>query len=154
MSTSISSMATSLLQANAWQRFPVTLTSNDYENFMTDGIKRFYSDMNLESSWDTDYDSTNKTIVRDLTTNEYEYCMICGKIEVLKKLQTSWNDLVGYTTNALSVTNISKPFENIDKTINAHEKRLVTLFHKIVDLSTMSDIDTITVEQVEYDYDS
>jgi hypothetical protein len=114
---------------------------------MTDGIKRFYSDMNLESSWDTDYDSTNKTIVRDLTTNEYEYCMICGKIEVLKKLQTSWNDLVGYTTNALSVTNISKPFENIDKTINAHEKRLVTL-------STMSYIDTITVEQVEYDYDS
>lgn len=68
----------------------------------------------------------------DLMTDEYEYVLICARCGFLRKVQTLVNNVVGYTTDALSVTNADKPFQYLSSSIADAEKELRKIFYSMV----------------------
>lgn len=68
----------------------------------------------------------------DLPTDEYEYVLVCARCGFLRKAQTLVNNIVGYTTDALSVTNADKPFQYLANSISEGEKELRKIFYSMV----------------------
>ena len=54
----------------------------------------------------------------DLKVDERMYVMCYAQIAVYSKIRTQYTNLLGYTTNALTVTNADKPYAYITGTIN------------------------------------
>jgi len=137
------------------QRTPETYTSDDYKALAILGCKRFYRDTGIEDSWDDEYTAGDTpTLSRDLDILELDYCLKASEIEFFKQIRNYWNTLVGYTTNALSITMANKPFEQLNATIKEKEVELTDLFHKMTDVSNPSSPSTdISVEAIEYDFD-
>ena len=50
----------------------------------------------------------------------------------MRKAQTLVNNIVGYTTDALSVTNADKPFQYLANSISEGEKELRKIFYSMV----------------------
>ena len=48
----------------------------------------------------------------DFLIDEEAYILICAQIEFFRKVQSDVNNIVGYTTDALTVTNADKPYTN------------------------------------------
>lgn len=152
MSTSIESISSQLQTNTKNQRTPTTLTSNDYLEMAILGTKRFYIDIGNEDNWSSEFDGTD-TITRTLNILEIDYCILASEIVFYEQLICGWNDLVSYTTNAISVTNAIKPYEAIRETIKIKEKKLIDLFYKMINYTSMSDIDSIAVEKVDYNFE-
>lgn len=68
----------------------------------------------------------------DLPTDEYEYVLVYARCGFLRKAQTLVNNIVGYTTDALSVTNADKPFQYLANSISEGEKELRKIFYSMV----------------------
>ena len=68
----------------------------------------------------------------DLPADEYEYVLLLAKAEFLRKVQTLMNNIVGYTTDALTVTNADKPFQYLAASIAETEKELRKVFYSMV----------------------
>lgn len=49
-----------------------------------------------------------------------------------KKVQSDVNNIVGYTTDALSITNADKPYAHLQDTIGELEKERRIVFFKMV----------------------
>ena len=151
MSTSIELISTQLQTNVRNQRTPTTLTSSDYLEMAVLGTKQFYIDIGQEDNWTSEFDGTS-IITKDLTILEYEYCVLASEIVFFEQLICGWNDLVGYTTNALAITHADKPFQNIEKILDRKNKKLINLFYKMTDYISMDDIGTIDVEKVDFDF--
>jgi hypothetical protein len=136
-------------------RTPTAYTDSDYLEFVVLGCKRFYRDTGIEANWSTEYTSgASPTLSRTLDLNEDEYCLVSSEIELIKNVIMYWSTMVSYTTNALTISNAFKPFDFMKSMIKDREAMLVDLFYKMTDTSNMSEIDTVTVEPVEFDYDN
>lgn len=152
MSTSIETLADELETRTKYQRTPSTVTTSEYIEMTTTGIKKFYIDVGLQGSWLTEYNSTTNTITRTLNILEQEYCLLASENVFYDMLKGSWNALVGYTTNALSITNANKPFEFLSQTVNKNKAEMVSLFHKMTDKSTMTDVSAVNIVPVDYTF--
>lgn len=67
----------------------------------------------------------------DLEIDEKRYAILSAKIEFFRRVQTDVNNIVGYTTDALTVTNADKPYINIASTIDALEKERRIIHYKM-----------------------
>ena len=153
MSTSILSIKDKLVKSTRHQRTPATYDDDDYIDFCVDGCQRFYIDTGIEASWDSEYtDCATPILSRDLDLIEKEYCLVCAEIQFFENVRNHWNTLVSYTTNALKIANANKPFEFIDETIRKKENRLIELFHKMTDVSNMTQISEIDASTLDVDY--
>jgi hypothetical protein len=152
MSTSIESISTQLQTNTANQRTPTALTSAQYLDMAIQGTKQLYIDIGDEDSWNSEFDNVS-TITRTLNILEFKYCVLASEIIFYEWLICDWNDLVSYTTNALTVANANKPYENFEKIIEKKQNQLVNLFYKMTEYTSMDDIGSIDVEKIEYDYD-
>lgn len=152
MSTSIESISTQLQTNTKNQRTPTTLTSADYLAMAILGTKQLYIDIGNEDNWTSEFDGTD-TITRTLNILEFRYCVLASEVVFYEQLVCNWNTIIGYTTNALTIKNAHKPFDNIEKMLERKRKELIDLFYKMNDYTTMDDIDSIDVEQIEYDFD-
>lgn len=152
MSTSIETISTQLQTNTKNQRTPTTLTSDDYLKMAILGTKKFYIDIGEESNWDSEFDGTN-TVTKTMNILEFEYCVLASEIVFYEQLICGWNDLVSYTTNALSVTNAMKPYDAIKGTLDRKRTELVNLFYKMTNYTSMSDIDSVDVEKVDYEFE-
>jgi hypothetical protein len=154
LSTSINNIKSKLITNTRFQRTPSSFTNYDYLDFAIDGVKRFYVDTGLESSWDSEFtDGVLPTISRDLNIKEIDYCTIASEIKYFESVRNYWNTMVSYTTNALSVAYAYKPFEYFSKIIDDKEKKLTELFYKMTDYSNMSSVSDVTVDPVDYDFE-
>lgn len=63
----------------------------------------------------------------DLPIDEKHYAILSAKIEFFRRVQTDVNNIVGYTTDALTVTNADKPYVNLASTIDdlKEERRMI-----------------------------
>lgn len=68
----------------------------------------------------------------DIKIDEYEAIMLAAQMEFFRMVQADVNAIVGYTTDALSVTNADKPFANIQQTLTDLENRYKAVLHKHV----------------------
>lgn len=72
-----------------------------------------------------------QSMSEDLEIDEKRYAILSAKIEFFRRVQTDVNNIVGYTTDALTVTNADKPYINIASTIDALEKERRIIHYKM-----------------------
>ena len=139
MSTSLTKMASALQDETSWQRTPQTLRLDDYVQMIQNGIKRLYIDTSRASEFNYNMisDSNGSEVIfsQDLPIDEEEYVMVCAKINFFRRVATDVNNIVGYTTNALSVTNADKPYSNIKNTLEDLENERRIIFYKMTNYS-------------------
>lgn len=142
--TSITELANELQEITAWQRTPEELDQNDYEKMIVSGIKTLYIDTGRAREF------SNSMIVPpegegegaeglyftvDLGIDEEKYVLIVAQIAFFKKVQSDVNNIVSYTTDALSVANADKPYAHLQDTIGNLENERRIVFYKMTDYS-------------------
>lgn len=87
----------------------------------------------FEADWliYSDYGVLEAT-TQDLNIDELTYAYTKAEIEFFKQVQTDVNNIVGYTTDALTVTNADKPYQNLSQTIERLEKDLRQIFYTMI----------------------
>ena len=134
MATSITKLSEKLRNKTAWQRTPVLLYEDDYVNMVIYGIERLYIDTARASDYDTslittDGETDEVLFEKDLPIDEQAYALICAEIHFFQQVAADVNNIVGYTTDALTVTNADKPYANLKDTIsNLENERRITYY--------------------------
>lgn len=132
---SITKMAEELKDYTAWQATPEQLDDEQYVDMIIRGIKRLYIDTNRPSAYSDEMileEDDELWFNADLPINEQYYAMLCARIEFMKKVQSDVNNIVGYTTNALTVTNADKPYQNLKNSLDELERERRIVYYKMV----------------------
>lgn len=143
MATSVTSLAMTLQEETEWQRTPEILSAAQYEGMIVQAIKRLLIDTGRALKYDAamlkeeeHVDGENVTketfIDLDFAIDEEMYILICAKINFFKKVQSDVNNIVGYTTDALTVTNADKPYTHLQDTINSLENERRITYYKMI----------------------
>lgn len=119
-----------------WQRVPVALTNEDFEKMVFKAIEWLFVDTgrSLYYKYDDIYDNSSGQIELkyNLALDEKKYVMILAQIQFFKKVQTDVNNLVSYTTDALTVTNTHRPYAQLQNTLDALENERRITFYKMI----------------------
>lgn len=67
-----------------------------------------------------------------LQIDEEEYLLLTAEIGFFRLVQTSVNNVFGYSTDALTITNADKPYANLAATISDLEQKHRALYYKMV----------------------
>ena len=134
--TNISELANELKDATRWQKTPLPLSNNDYVSIIIRALKRLYIDTGRASVFNMDMitknDDENVCFTEDLPIDEEEYVLLCAQIGFFNQVKTDVNNIVGYTTDALSVTNAGKPYANIKDSIEKLENERRITYYKMI----------------------
>ena len=139
MATSINELAQKLQYLVSWQETPVEMTFEDYLVFTKMGFEEMIIDTGRatdfnRSSFYTEQDEEGNIIEMnsyDLLIDEEAYVVLCAQIHFFRRVQTDVNEMVSYTTDALSVTQGDKPYANLQNTIKDLMEDKRRLFHKM-----------------------
>lgn len=133
--TSIKELAERLAEEVRWQKTPVSLTEEDYQDIIIKAIKRLYIDTGRASEFNTSMIQEvgwEQVFTEDLPIDEEEYVLICAQIGFFNQVKADVNNIVGYTTDALSVTNADKPYANMKDTLEKLENDRRITYYKMV----------------------
>lgn len=108
--TDLERLAMELKQRTEWQDVPVQLTEADYQEIVRQAIRHLY----VMTGRSEQYDDETAII---LNADEYEYALTAAELAFYRKVQSDVNRIVGYSTDAMSITNADKPYANISQTI-------------------------------------
>ena len=70
-----------------------------------------------------------------LPIDEEKYVLLVAQISFYKKVQSDVNNIVGYSTDALIVTNADKPYAHLQDTITSLENERRIVFYKMTNYS-------------------
>ncbi len=144
--TNITELANELREIVAWQRTPEELSERDYEKMIIFGIKTLYIDTGranaysnnmiiIEEIEDPPTTVTNVMFSETLPIDEEKYVLLVAQIAFFKKVQSDVNNIVSYTTDALSVANADKPYAHLQDTISNLENERRIVFYKMTNYS-------------------
>lgn len=136
--TNLSELADELRNIVSWQRTPEPLTQSDFNDFIIGGLKTLYIDTGRASLFDKSKIVTEDDVlyyVDDLGIDEEKYILLVAQIAFFKKVQSDVNNIVGYTTDALTVTNADKPYAHLQDTITNLENERRIVFYKMTNYS-------------------
>lgn len=144
--TNITELANELREIVAWQRTPEELSESDYEKMIIFGIKTLYIDTGranaysnnmiiIEEIEDPPTTVTNVMFSETLPIDEEKYVLLVAQIAFFKKVQSDVNNIVSYTTDALSVANADKPYAHLQDTISNLENERRIVFYKMTNYS-------------------
>lgn len=139
-----------------WQKFPTTYTDSDKEQMIADALIEAIQDLfvvtgrafeysNYEYIYETVVDEDGNESLSaipseftyDLVLDEELYVLCAAQVTIFGKVRAQYNDLLGYTTNALTVTNADKPYAYISGTMSELENQKKVYFYKMVRYSHM-----------------
>ena len=132
----ITEMAAEIQELTAWQETPAALRDSDYVKMVLRALKKFFVDINHPEEFNMNLytvdNDDNTCYDREFMIDEEEYIKTLCKIEFFQRVQTDVNNTVGYSTDALTVTNADKPYANLKNTLDdlQHERRIN--FNKMV----------------------
>ena len=135
--TDIGELTTRLMEITAWQRTPVALNPADYAKMILYGIRDLYIMTGRAMQFRDDMFSGGdggvypSTFSDDLYVDEQEYVLVCAQIEFYQRVQADVNNIVGYTTDGLSVTNADKPYVHLQQSIDDLNRRKQMLLYKM-----------------------
>lgn len=114
------------------QPVPMAFEDEEYGLMIFDGFAQLYTDLGY-AGFEQYVDKANSYLSpdRDYSQSELEYVLNCAVINFYQVVQQEVNSIVGYSTDALSVTNADKPYANIASEISKLVNRNITLFYKI-----------------------
>ena len=144
--TNITELANELREIVAWQRTPEELSESNYEKMIIFGIKTLYIDTGranaysndmiiIEETEDPPTTVTNVLFSETLPIDEEKYVLLVAQIVFFKKVQSDVNNIVSYTTDALSVANADKPYAHLQDTISNLENERRIVFYKMTNYS-------------------
>lgn len=121
--TKANQMADELRQRTEWQQTPVELVEADYLEMVRQAIRHLY----VMTGRSTQYGDG----VAELDADEYEYALTTAEIGFYRRVQSDVNRIVGYSTDAMTITNADKPYANISQTIAELLNRQRILYYKM-----------------------
>ena len=125
-------LADELKRLTAWQRLPEAVDRPEYLTMAANGIRKLYILVGKGQSFSWDMvDMTEETFSGDLSAAEEYIAIRYSQIELLQKVQSGYNSIVGYTTDALSVTHADKPFQYISEMIAGLEREIRVAYYKL-----------------------
>lgn len=122
--TDIQKMAQELRQRTEWQDTPVELAHEDYLEIVRQAVRHLY----VMTGRYTQYDDSSEIA---LSADEYEYVLTTAEIGFYRRVQSDVNRIVGYSTDAMTITNADKPYANISQTVNELLNRQRILYYKM-----------------------
>lgn len=122
--TDIQKMAQELRQRTEWQDTPVELVNEDYLEIVRQAVRHLY----VMTGRYTQYDDSSEIA---LSADEYEYVLTTAEIGFYRRVQSDVNRIVGYSTDAMTITNADKPYANIGQTVNELLNRQRILYYKM-----------------------
>lgn len=128
---SLSVLADELQNKTEYQQTPREIKYEEYISAVIYGLKRLYIDTGRASMWSDDLIDGDE-FMADLLIDEIEYVLIMAQIRFFETVRASVNEMVSYTTNALSVTQGDKPYQNITGTLAELENERRILYYKMV----------------------
>lgn len=131
--TDLKPLVEDMMRATAWQRTPQEVTYGDYVNMIIGGLKHLYLITGRGDSYvDTMVDADAETFSADLNLTEKMIVLYASQIEFFEKVRADKNAIVGYTTDALSVTNADKPYQYLSQTIDELRQKIRVAYYKLV----------------------
>jgi len=122
--TDMQKMAQELKQRTEWQDTPVELVNEDYLEIVRQAVRHLY----VMTGRYTQYDDSSDIA---LSADEYEYVLTTAEIGFYRRVQSDVNRIVGYSTDAMTITNADKPYANISQTVNELLNRQRILYYKM-----------------------
>ena len=122
--TDMQKMAQELKQRTEWQDTPVELAHEDYLEIVRQAVRHLY----VMTGRYTQYDDSSEIA---LSADEYEYVLTTAEIGFYRRVQSDVNRIVGYSTDAMTITNADKPYANISQTVNELLNRQRILYYKM-----------------------
>lgn len=107
--TGMEQMADELRQRTEWQATPVELTQMDYLEMVRQAVRHLYVMTGRSDLYGESVDS--------LSADEYEFALTTAEIGFYRRVQNDVNRIIGYSTDAMTITNADKPYANISQTI-------------------------------------
>ena len=143
--TNVTELAMELKDIVSWQRTPEEMEDADFIKLILNGIKTLYIDTGRATQYSKDMivypeEGSDDPIwfTVDLPIDEEKYVLIVAQIAFFKKVQSDVNNIVSYTTDALSVANADKPYAHLQDTIANLENERRIVFYKMVSYSFYS----------------
>lgn len=122
--TDMQKMAQELKQRTEWQDTPVELVHEDYLEIVRQAVRHLYVMTGRYMQYD------ENTVIA-LSADEYEYVLTTAEIGFYRRVQSDVNRIVGYSTDAMTITNADKPYANISQTVNELLNRQRILYYKM-----------------------
>lgn len=146
--TDLGKLAEKVYQKIEWQKLPPTYSNKDkqlmilnalveaiQDLFVVTGRAYQYSDYTIIYEDVTESGETYSVPSEfdyDFVLDEELYILCRAQISIFEKIRAQYNDLLGYSTNALTVTNADKPYAYITGTIGELENRMRRYYYKMV----------------------
>lgn len=123
--TDVEQLAVELKQRTEWQDTPVELEDADYQEIVVQAIRHLYvmTGRYLQFVRNTEI---------ELTADEFEYVLTTAEMGFYRKVQADVNRIVGYSTDAMTITNADKPYANLSQTLTELANRQRILYYKMV----------------------
>ena len=136
MGFSVTKAISRLQDETEMQRTPKPITVGQYGDMVLKGIKRLYVDTGRALAYDEknySYDDGTGDFMfgDDLPIDEEEYVMLCAMLNFYKRVMTDVNNIVSYSTDAISVTGADKPYAHLKDTVDDLERRRRELYYRM-----------------------
>jgi len=129
-------LVTELRRRTAWQKTPEELPITDYHAMIENALRHLLVTTGRAALYDEAKMSRfiNMPMRYDISLqiDEEEYLLLSAEIGFFRKVQTNVNNIFGYSTDALTITNADKPYANLSATISELEQKQRTLYYKMV----------------------
>ena len=123
--TDVEQLAAELKQRTEWQDTPVELEDADYQEMVVQAVRYLYVMTGRYLQFDRDSEI-------ELTADEFEYVLTTAEMGFYRKVQADVNRIVGYSTDAMTITNADKPYANLSQTLAELANRQRILYYKMV----------------------
>lgn len=124
-----------LKEATAWQRTPELLTDYDYQRFIVKAIKTLFIDTGRTFEYKKECFTKDEygedVFDYDFEIDEEKYILLVAEINFFKRVQSDVNNIVSYSTDALTVTSADKPYAHLQDTIGQLENERRIVFFKM-----------------------
>ena len=136
MATVLTELIEELKDDTRWQKTPLPLSDSDYVNMIKRAIRQLYVDTGRASVFNSGMftestDDATVTFSENLPADEIEYVLICARINFFKRVATDVNNIVGYVTDALTVTYADKPYANLKDPMDRLENERRIKYYKM-----------------------
>ena len=124
-----------LKEATAWQRTPELLTDYDYQRFIVKAVKILFIDTGRTFEYKKERFTKDEygedAFDYDFEIDEEKYILLVAEINFFKRVQSDVNNIVSYSTDALTVTSADKPYAHLQDTIGQLENERRIVFFKM-----------------------
>lgn len=149
--TDLGALCKRIYEKIEWQRFPVGFTDAQKEEMILNELIEAIKDLFVVTGraleyYDYEYiyeEQEDGTLIPseftyELLLDEELYVLCKAQVGIFEKVRAQYNDLLGYTTNALTVTNADKPYAYITGTIDELEADMRRYYYKMVRFSHLN----------------